>query len=78
MRVAVQTDPSEGLGEGPTGDLLMSGETAVLGNSIGEGKGVKLDVGIAMYESLLNGCNAVACTGMMKARITSQIYVTVR
>lgn len=59
MRVAVEADAGESLGEGATGKLLMSGEAAILGNGVGEGECVELDVGVTMYEALLDGGDAI-------------------
>lgn len=68
VSVAVEADPGQGLSEGPAGKLLMRCETAVLCDSIGEGKGVQLNVGIAMDETLLDGTDAVASSVTAKRR----------
>lgn len=70
MRVAVETDPGKRLGERSAGEFLMRGESAILCNSVGESESVQLDIGVAVYEALLDGCDAIpSAVGLRMKRV---------
>jgi len=60
MGVPVEADPGQSLGKRSAGELLMSSESTVLGDGVGESQRVELDVGVTVYKALLDGSDAIA------------------